>query len=151
MVPVLQGINMRVTGLATLVDKVLKAAAKAVDDSERYTALSSVRINNSETLEQRLMSFQKEGVKFGLRCGGRVSKAAASRAGSDGAASTGCCSSSSNSRQRTSFHNLCCLMTGDWTCQWYAVVITAYQYSTLTDSQQSLGVPAPAVWPCFHS
>jgi hypothetical protein len=53
---------------------VLKAAAKAVDDSERYTALSSVRINNSETLEQRLMSFQKEGVKFGLRCGGRVSE-----------------------------------------------------------------------------
>jgi len=44
---------------------------RGTDDSERYPALQSVHIQLDKTLEQKLMPFQREGVRFALARGGR--------------------------------------------------------------------------------
>ena len=50
--------------LHSLPAAVVSAAAKIPDDSSRYCHIPS-------SLETQLMAFQREGVKFGLRHGGR--------------------------------------------------------------------------------
>lgn len=58
--------------LADIVGKFITAARKQPDDSERYERLSHLQLAPGESLEQRMMPFQREGVRFGLRAGGRV-------------------------------------------------------------------------------
>eukprot|EP00879_Flechtneria_rotunda_P033580 GHRR01037205.1.p1 GENE.GHRR01037205.1~~GHRR01037205.1.p1 ORF type:complete len:626 (+),score=250.64 GHRR01037205.1:205-2082(+) len=58
--------------LPDLVRNILTASRKQPDDSKLYQRLHSVELAAGETLEQRMMPFQREGVKFGLRAGGRV-------------------------------------------------------------------------------
>ncbi len=58
-----------------LVFAVLKAAksySNSGADLDRYSRLSSTMVGNGESLEQRLMPFQREGVQEGLRMGGRM-------------------------------------------------------------------------------
>ncbi len=58
--------------LPELVSRVLRASAAQPDDSARYTALAGVCLAPGETLESRMMPFQRAGVRFGLAAGGRV-------------------------------------------------------------------------------
>ena len=59
------GVKVKVEPLHPLPAAVLKAAAAIPDDSSRYCHIPA-------SLETQLMSFQREGVKFGLRHGGRA-------------------------------------------------------------------------------
>ena len=61
----LSGLNVNVAPLHALPSAVLKAIRSIPDDSSRYCHIPT-------TLEQQLMAFQREGVQFGLRHGGRV-------------------------------------------------------------------------------
>ena len=60
-----KGVRMRLEPLPDVLKAVIAAAARAPDDSERYAHVPSA-------LETQLMPFQREGVKFALRHGGRV-------------------------------------------------------------------------------
>ena len=68
----LQMVNVKITRMHPLVDKILKAARATSNDEDRYSRLAGVKLSDKETLEERMMKFQREGVKFGLRHGGRV-------------------------------------------------------------------------------
>ncbi|PRW20657.1 SWI SNF-related matrix-associated actin-dependent regulator of chromatin subfamily A 1 isoform X1 [Chlorella sorokiniana] len=61
----LTSVRVRLEPLHPLVTAVLRAASSNPDDSDRYCTLP-------KDLEQQLMPFQREGVKFALRRGGRV-------------------------------------------------------------------------------
>lgn len=66
---------MRVAKFAPLpefVCKILSTARKQPDDSALYECLSKMQLAAGETLEQRMMPFQREGVRFGLKVGGRL-------------------------------------------------------------------------------
>ena len=52
--------------------KIISTARKQPDDSERFDRLHQLQLAPGESLQQRMMPFQREGVKFGLRAGGRV-------------------------------------------------------------------------------
>jgi hypothetical protein len=67
-----KGLTVSVDPLPPLVTRVLAAAARLPDDSGRYDRLKTVVLGPGETLEDRMMPFQREGVKFGLARGGRV-------------------------------------------------------------------------------
>eukprot|EP00878_Enallax_costatus_P037737 GHUV01042695.1.p1 GENE.GHUV01042695.1~~GHUV01042695.1.p1 ORF type:complete len:120 (-),score=29.36 GHUV01042695.1:337-696(-) len=58
--------------LADVVCKVITTARKQPDHSERFDRLNQLQLAPGESLQQRMMPFQREGVKFGLRAGGRV-------------------------------------------------------------------------------
>lgn len=58
--------------LPDFVNKFVTAARKQPDDSARYQCLSQLMLAPTESLEQRMMPFQREGVQFALRAGGRV-------------------------------------------------------------------------------
>ena len=60
-----QGVRMRVEPLAGIASSVLAAGTRVVNDSSRYCHIPT-------SLEEQLMAFQREGVKFGLEHGGRV-------------------------------------------------------------------------------
>jgi SNF2-related domain len=59
------GVKVKVEPLHHLPAAVLKSASSIPDDSSRYCHIPT-------TLEEQLMAFQREGVKFGLLHGGRV-------------------------------------------------------------------------------
>lgn len=59
------GVKVKVEPLHHLPAAVLKSASSIPDDSSRYCHIST-------TLEEQLMEFQREGVKFGLLHGGRA-------------------------------------------------------------------------------
>jgi SWI/SNF-related matrix-associated actin-dependent regulator 1 of chromatin subfamily A len=52
--------------------KVLAAHRRQPDDSALYDALGQLQLAPGESLEQRMMPFQRQGVQFGLRVGGRL-------------------------------------------------------------------------------
>ena len=60
-----KGIRLRLEPLPDILKAVIAAAARAPDDSERYAHVPSA-------LETQLMPFQREGVRFVLRHGGRA-------------------------------------------------------------------------------
>ncbi|KIZ01977.1 hypothetical protein MNEG_5987 [Monoraphidium neglectum] len=68
----MQGLALNVDPLPQVVHKVLTTAARQPDDSARYDRLQEVVLGPDETLDDRMMPFQREGVKFGLARGGRV-------------------------------------------------------------------------------
>jgi SWI/SNF-related matrix-associated actin-dependent regulator 1 of chromatin subfamily A len=69
----LQGIRVtKVEPLPDLVLKVLSAHRRQPDDSSLYEALGQLQLAPDESLEQRMMPFQRQGVQFGLRVGGRL-------------------------------------------------------------------------------
>ncbi|KAF6256809.1 P-loop containing nucleoside triphosphate hydrolase protein [Scenedesmus sp. NREL 46B-D3] len=66
---------IRVTSVEPLPDLVLKVLAahrRQPDDSALYEALGRLQLAPGESLEQRMMPFQRQGVQFGLRVGGRL-------------------------------------------------------------------------------
>lgn len=67
-----QGLNIRVTPMPPLIANILKAAKQQPSELECYSCLATVELGSGESLESRMMGFQKEGVKFALRRGGRV-------------------------------------------------------------------------------
>eukprot|EP00882_Tetradesmus_deserticola_P023136 GHRQ01025174.1.p1 GENE.GHRQ01025174.1~~GHRQ01025174.1.p1 ORF type:complete len:145 (+),score=67.83 GHRQ01025174.1:528-962(+) len=70
---VLQAIRVtKVEPLPELVLKVLAAARRQPDDSALYDTLTQLQLAPGESLEQRMMPFQRQGVQFGLRAGGRL-------------------------------------------------------------------------------
>ncbi|WIA22000.1 hypothetical protein OEZ85_004354 [Tetradesmus obliquus] len=58
--------------LPDLVGKVMAAHRRQPDDSSLYEALGKLQLAPGESLEQRMMPFQRQGVQFGLRVGGRL-------------------------------------------------------------------------------
>lgn len=58
--------------LPPLVSNVLRVARRRPDDSALYAALGRLELAPGESLEARMMPFQREGVRFGLRAGGRL-------------------------------------------------------------------------------
>jgi SWI/SNF-related matrix-associated actin-dependent regulator 1 of chromatin subfamily A len=60
------------TNMPPLVTNILRASRAAKNDEERYEVLKGVMLSREESLESRMMQFQREGVRFGLRHGGRV-------------------------------------------------------------------------------
>lgn len=68
-----EGVRVNVNGLPAIVFDLVKVAAAHADETARYErALATPRFQGDETLDLRMMPFQREGVKFALRHGGRV-------------------------------------------------------------------------------
>jgi hypothetical protein len=66
------GVKLNLQDLPPLVFSLLAAAAKQPDDSHLYEAIKKRPTAREQSLEERMFPYQREGVKFGLRRGGRV-------------------------------------------------------------------------------
>lgn len=70
--PLPSGVKLNLQDLPPLVFSMLAAAAKQPDDSHLYEVITQRPTAREQSLEERMFPYQREGVKFGLRRGGRV-------------------------------------------------------------------------------
>ncbi|KAL0034775.1 hypothetical protein WJX77_006947 [Trebouxia sp. C0004] len=63
--PAVPGVRLDVEPLPTVAQALVQAAVKLPDDSDRYS-------NMPAKLQEKLMGFQREGIKFALKRGGRL-------------------------------------------------------------------------------
>jgi SWI/SNF-related matrix-associated actin-dependent regulator 1 of chromatin subfamily A len=69
----LVGVKVNWEGLPNVVFKILKAMGAACNDADKkYELLCTAPPGGGESLDTRMMAFQREGVQFALRRGGRV-------------------------------------------------------------------------------